>query len=91
MILLALAACVHTVAVTSDPTPAELTLPDGTLVVTPAEIEVPWTPFRPWTVIARAPGRRPLTLDVKRRDDELRLLLVREHGPAGTWTEEEVK
>lgn len=107
MIALALAACAYTVTITSSPMPAQVLLPDGRTVVTPAQVELP--PLRAWPVVVSAPGHRPVTADVRRAigpgrvlatapwhrsgwkagtpRGEIRVVLVSEHGPSGTWSE----
>jgi hypothetical protein len=112
MIALLLLGCPYRVTLTSDPTPAQLVLPDGSAAVTPLEAKLRWAPFSKQEVVATAPGYRPLTVDL--RDHEIRLwrlvgttlfrpatiggaprgevelVLVPDHGPAGTWTEDQV-
>lgn len=107
MIAWLLAGCAYKVALSSVPTPVEVVLPDGRVVVTPVEVDLRWAPFGHQPIVARAVGYRPLELDLRRDEirlgrlvgttlghpstlwgrprGEIRLLLVREHGPAGTW------
>ena len=110
--LLGLMGCSYRVRLRSDPQPVEATLPSGRVVLTPSVVRLKWTPFGRQWVTFRAPGYRPLTIDLRRR--EVRLLrmtgqavrhpktllgdvrgdvfvvLVPEHGPAGSWTSEDV-
>ena len=110
--LLGLMGCSYRVRLRSDPQPVEATLPSGRVVLTPSVVRLKWTPFgRQWVTFS-APGYRPLTLDLRKR--EVRLLrmtgqavrhprtllgevrgdvlvvLVPEHGPAGTWTADDL-
>lgn len=112
MMLLALTGCAYRVALTSLPMPAQVTLPDGRVVVTPTEADLRWAPFAHQVVIANAPGHRTLAVDLREHEikfwrlvgttvfhpativgrprGEIRLVLVPEHGPAGTWTSDEL-
>jgi hypothetical protein len=92
MILLWLAACAYRVNLTSLPMPARVTLPDGSVVVTPVEVQARWVPFGAHQITVDAPGYRPLTVDLRRSggpNGEVRLVLVPDHGPAGTWSTED--
>jgi len=110
--LVGLMGCSYRVRLRSDPQPVEATLPSGRVVLTPSVVRLKWTPFgRQWVTFS-APGYRPLTLDLRKREvrllrmsgqavrhprtllGEVRgdvfVLLVPEHGPAGTWTADEL-
>lgn len=60
--------CSYTVQMHAEPVPAMVTLPDGSSVLTPAEVPVRIKPFAPKQVTVRAPGYRPLELDLRRRE-----------------------
>lgn len=110
--VLGLMGCSYRVRLRSEPQPVEATLPSGRVVLTPSVVWLKWTPFGRQWVTFTAPGYRPLTLDLRKR--EVRLLrmtgqavrhprtlfgevrgdvlvvLVPEHGPAGTWTADDL-
>ncbi|MEZ4235207.1 MAG: hypothetical protein R3F59_03395 [Myxococcota bacterium] len=66
-------------------------LPRGDRIALPAEdVPLVWIPFHRQRLVAEAVGYRPLEVVVGRPRRELRLLLVPEHGGAGTWTPEEI-
>lgn len=102
MLALWLGACAYRVTLTSAPDGARVELPSGRVVATPATARLEWVPFGHQRVTASAPGFRPMTVDL--RDSEVRLghllhrserrvvelILVPEHGPAGTWTRDDV-
>jgi hypothetical protein len=102
MIALWLAACVYRVTLATEPAPVQIALPDGSVVATPAEVSLRWVPFGHQVVTASAPGYRPLTIDLRRTEvrwphwlrgasrRKVELLLVPDHGPAGTWRPEDV-
>ena len=114
--LLALAwpsGCAYKVALSSQPTPARVTLPgDQGSVITPAEVVFRWAPFNEQVIQVTADGYRPLEVDLRTHEirmgryltdtlfrpatlfgqprGEVRLMLVPDHGPIGTWTAEDV-
>ena len=67
---LLLQGCAYKVRLSSQPTPAEVRLPDGTIVLTPVDVKLRWAPFNTQRVVVRAPGYRTLRLDL--RTDEIR-------------------
>lgn len=69
--LLACAGCAYTVTLTSDPTPAQVTLPDGRTVATPAEVTLRWAPFGHQRIVASAPRHRTLEVDLRRTEIRL--------------------
>lgn len=63
----------------------------------PGEVRVRWTPFGHPKVLVIAPGYRRMTIPLKvgmgalwGRPRAIELVLIPNHGPSGTWTEEEV-
>lgn len=112
LLWLACAGCPYKVTLTSDPTPAEVLLPDGRTVVTPAEVKLRWVPFGHQRITASAPRHRALEVDLRKTEirfwrfvggtiarpatlggrprGEVELVLVPEHGPAGSWSPEDV-
>lgn len=102
----ALSGCAYKVTLSSVP-PAEIVLPNGDTVGTPADVTLRYVPFGHQWIRASAPGYRTLEVDLRRTEiqwwtivvgviahpdvlwgrprGEVRLLLVPEHGPAGTW------
>lgn len=61
---LSLAGCRYTVVLRADAAGARVEgLPEGSVLL-PAEVRVPWTPWRRRMVTISAPGRRPLRLDL---------------------------
>jgi hypothetical protein len=59
--------CVWRLQIASQPTGAEITLPDGRRVTTPADVQVPFSLVKPAPLVASAPGYRTLKLDLTRR------------------------
>ena len=93
--LLFLCGCARQLTVSSLPEGAVLALPSGEQVTTPAEVTLQWRPLSKDRVVVTAPGYRPLELPVNRlvlgpwfsqTREDLRLDLVPEHGPSGTWS-----
>ena len=80
------------VSVTGEPENARVFMAAGTSRGLPAQVQVGPNPFRAAEFQVSAPGYR--TLDVRlpwhryalRRVRAVQVLLVEEHGPAGTWT-----
>lgn len=62
--LLQLGGCAYTVQVTSNPTGATMTMPDGAIEVTPTEARVKVAPWGHTWVDVTAPGYRTLTVDL---------------------------
>ncbi len=95
LLLAALMGCRHRVTVVSDPVGASLHHGRTSLGSTPTEV-VLWTaPFLRYTVRVGRSGYRAVEVDLARglkpwrprRQHEV--VLVREHGPSGTWDAEE--
>lgn len=63
--------CAYRVSLHSDPAGAQVTLPSGQTVSTPAEAQLRWRPFGKQEVTVQAAGYRPLTVDL--RKSEIRL------------------
>jgi hypothetical protein len=89
----ATAACTHHVQVRSDPPGAEVIIGRKSVGVTPLQIEV-----KPWKVGTReikvkAAGRRTASFKVPRfaRRSTHEVVLVRKHGPSGTWSPEDAE
>ena len=64
------------------------------LGVTPIEVKVGRWPWSKNTLRVNLPGRRWTEVKVRRwrlRKSEHEVLLVRQHGRAGTWTPEEAE
>lgn len=85
--------CRHRALITSDPPGAEVRMGRRYLGVTPLEVEVWRVPFAPNDVRVNLPGRRwtEVTLSKWQRKSEHEVLLVRQHGRAGTWTPEDAE
>lgn len=106
-----LGGCAYKVELTSAPAGARVTLPDGLEVYTPEVVTLRAAPLRAQPITVSAPGYRPLTVDLRRREvrlwryvsdglfrpgttvgaprGHLELVLVPQHGPAGSWTAED--
>jgi hypothetical protein len=90
--------CVWKVQVDTRPVPAQVTAADGTRYRVPAEIPLAWRPFARPVLTVTAPGYRTVELPVPlgwgplgiHRVREYEVSLVPVHGPAGTWTADEV-
>lgn len=87
--------CRHTVAVRSDPVGASLHHGRTNLGNTPTEVVLWKAPFVQYRVRVGYPGHRAVEVDLARgltpwtprRQHEV--VLVAEHGPAGTWEAEQ--
>lgn len=99
--LLLLFACTYTVHLSSRPTPAIVQLPDGRRVTTPTDVKLRWKPLKRETAIVSASGYRPLEVELWKlrlrsgralsgERGDLTLLLIPDHGPAGTWSPADV-
>lgn len=104
--------CAYRVTLISSPTPANVELPNGDRVSTPADVSLRWVPFGHQRIVATATGYRPIEVDLRKTEvrswrllfgpithpqvlngaprGEVQLLLVPEHGPVGSWTEEDI-
>lgn len=100
--------CAYSLHIESDPPGALVELPNGARVSAPDTVKVRWSPLRRLPVRVTAPGYRPLEIDLRRREVNMRrvvrsywhpfrrpdghveFILVATHGPAGTWTPEEL-
>lgn len=60
--------CAYRVRLSSIPAPAEVQLPDGSVVVTPAEVQFRWVPFGRQVVRVHAPGYRLLVADLRKQE-----------------------
>ncbi len=60
--------CAYRVALSSAPQPAEVVLPGGGIVTTPTEVRLRWVPVGHQWVEVRAPGHRPLLVDLRRSE-----------------------
>lgn len=93
LLFLLLPACVHQVTILSDPAGAQVQLGRTAAGVTPTVVEVsPW-PWESRVIKVRAPGRRTVEFKVPRwrRSSTHEVVLIRRHGPAGTWTPEDAE
>jgi hypothetical protein len=88
-----LGGCTHKVQVLSDPPGAEVMIGRKSVGVTPVQLEV-----KPWKlgtreVKVKAVGRRTATFKVPlfKRKSTHELVLVRKHGPSGTWEPEDAE
>lgn len=101
--------CVYHVALESYPSAAQVLLPDGSVAVTPVQLDLRWVPFRRQVVVVSANGYRTVQVDLQlhplrwglKRPPEVpvfrmtdnnvpprvRIELIPEHGPAGTWSD----
>lgn len=92
-----LVACLVRVPIETSPIAGEVRW-EGERLRTPAEVPVRWVPWRRATVVVAAPGYRVVRVPLRlgwgplspRRVAPVRVLLVPDHGPAGTWTPEDV-
>lgn len=92
LLLLLLAGCAHRVELTSSPPGAMVTWRGRRVGPTPVVLKV--RPFQTGVVTARLGGYRPYEAELGppkllRRGSRIELLLVEEHGAAGTWTPDE--
>ena len=111
-LLLLVSGCAYRVTLTSNPAPANVELPNGDRVSTPAEVRFRYVPFGHQRIVASARGYREGELDLRKTEirswrllfggfshpavfggaprGEVEILLVPDHGPVGSWTEEDV-
>lgn len=95
---LALSSCVVTVRVDSRPVSAEVQTSKGDVFRLPADIPVRWAPFDRPELLCTAVGYREVTVPLRlgmgpfglRKPRRVEISLIEEHGPSGTWTEEDV-
>lgn len=97
--------CRYRVQVDVKPSPAVLELPDGRQAIAPGVIDVRWAPWNRQILRASAVGHRPVVVDLRKEEvrfgrfirrgfrsprGRVELILVPEHGPTGTWTQDDV-
>ena len=69
LLLLGSPGCAYKVRLLTVPAGAEVRLPNGTSVVTPAEeIQLRWAPFNRQPVTVLAAGYRPMTIDLRKHE-----------------------
>ena len=89
MLFLALIGCFGHSKVTVDTRPTGATLEwKETVATSPGTVTVPFYPFARRKVQVSSPGYRPVTVILRRKDHQIEVVLVPEHGPVGTWTPE---
>ena len=82
----------HRVHVTSDPPGATLHVGKKLVGSTPQDFKVWRVPFKPMRVRVQARGYRPAVVNLRKaRGAAVEVLLIREHGDAGTWTSDDVQ
>ncbi len=94
---LALPSCIVTVHVDSRPVSAEVQTPKGEVYRLPADIPIRWAPFDRPELLCTAVGYRDVTLPLRlgmgpfafRKPRGVEISLVEDHGPSGTWTEDD--
>ena len=88
LLLVSVAGCEKRVQVRAMPEAARVSLPGGRVLRTPATIRVAFSPFAPVEVMVEAPNHRSVVVDLRagRRFEEILVVLVPNHGPAGAWT-----
>jgi hypothetical protein len=92
-----LGGCMVRVPVTTTPVLAELRVAEQRFRA-PAEVRLRWTPLRRPQLTAVSPGYRAAVVRVPlgwgplalRGVDPIEIVLLPEHGPAGTWSPDEV-
>jgi hypothetical protein len=91
--LLLAGGCKHKAVITSDPPGAEVRVRGRYVGVTPIEVKVSRMPWVSNKVRVNLHGRRWTEVKLSRwkRKSEHEVLLVRQHGRAGTWTPEEAE
>ena len=98
--------CAYKVALKSTPSAVLIELPGGAVAPTPTTYIARWAPFNSVPIRATARGYRPLEVDLRRTEvrfgrfllrgfrgrprGEVELVLVPEHGPVGTWIEQDL-
>lgn len=85
--------CRHRALIASDPPGAQVRIGRQYIGVTPVEVRVSRMPWSDNTVRVNLPGRRWMEVEVNRwkRKSSHEVLLVRQHGRAGTWTPEDAE
>lgn len=98
--------CAYKVALKSTPSAVLVELPGGAVLPTPGTYVARWAPFNSVPIRATARGYRPLEVDLRRTEvrfgrflirgfrnqprGEVQLIMVPEHGPVGTWIEQDL-
>lgn len=84
--------CAYHVRMTVQPENASVLMPDGVTRGLPVDVPVSGNPFGAAQVQVSAPGYRTVEVSLPwhrfalRRVRQVRVLLVEDHGPSGTWT-----
>ena len=86
--LAALVGCATKVRVESRPPGALVTLRNGTSSNTPDDVYVGFWPYARKRVIVSSPGYREAPILLRRGIRRVEVVMIPEHGPAGTWTPE---
>ena len=63
--------CAYKVKLNSNPLAASVTLPDGTTVVTPADVTLRYVPFGHQRIVVSAPGYRVVEMDLRKSEIKL--------------------
>ncbi len=96
-----LSGCTWKARIVTEPSGATVTLADGRRVLAPETVRFRYRPFTRQRLLISAPGYRTIETHISRQAlarpfkggggprSEVRFILVKEHGPAGTWTIEE--
>ena len=87
-VLFGLLGCAAKVQVESRPPGALVTLPNGDTMTTPNEVYVGFWPWARKRVVVTSPGYREARIRLRRGIRHVEIVMIPEHGPAGTWTPE---
>ena len=91
VVLLGLPACSSSIRIQSQPLGAVAAFENGERLVTPVDVPLSKWPRQRETVIFSATGYRTVEMKIPYScRDEWMIVLVPEHGPAGTWNEEDL-
>jgi len=68
LVALLTSGCAYKVKLNTNPLAANVTLPNGTTVVTPAEVTLRYAPFSRQRIVVSAPGYRVVEIDLRKTE-----------------------
>ncbi len=77
--------CAYKIRLYSNPLAANVQLPNGTTVVTPADIKLRYAPFGHQRIVVTAPGYRVVEMDVRKSEIKLGHYITDAFFKPKTW------
>jgi hypothetical protein len=71
MLSLVMSSCAYKIKLNTNPLAANVDLPNGTSVVTPAEVTLRYAPFGRQRIVVSAPGYRVVEIDLRKTEIKL--------------------